>query len=366
MSHRELKVELGKSSYPIFIGSGLLSNQSFLNKQLSGFKQLLVVTNETLAPLYLKNLSDLLSQSIPNAKILTHIMPDGESHKTLASCEQVLNRLIEAGFHRNSAILALGGGVVGDLAGFCAAIYQRGIGYFQLPTSLLAQVDSSVGGKTAVNHPLGKNMIGAFHQPLGVFIDTDTLQTLPKREFSAGLAEAVKYGLIQDPQYFNWIEENLDGILANAPPLLAKTIEMACRNKAKVVGLDEKESGLRAILNFGHTFAHAFEQQLGYGTWLHGEAVACGMLIATRVSQKTSKIDPSIGDRLESILNKAGLPTKFTSKLEATDILEAMRLDKKNLSDKLRLIMLNDLGQAIITEGVPEKLILEELREHQN
>lgn len=365
MSFRELKVELGESSYPIFIGSGLLSKKHFLSKQLGEHSQLLVISNETIAPLYLKPLTQELQDSFPKAIILTHTLPDGESFKTLEQCEKVLTHLLESRFHRNSAILALGGGVIGDLAGFSAAVYQRGIDFYQLPTTLLAQVDSSVGGKTAVNHSLGKNMIGAFHQPRGVFIDTDTLKTLPDREFAAGLAEVIKYGLIQDAEFFEWIEDNLSGILDKNQSLLAKMIEVACRNKAKVVAEDEKETGLRAILNFGHTFGHAFEQQLGYGTWLHGEAVACGMLIATRLSEKLGKVPPEIGDRLENMLSATGLPKAFPSHLQCEDVLATMRLDKKNHSDKLRLIMLNDLGQAIITEEVEDKLILEELREHQ-
>src|ERR1700676_491996 len=300
-----LQVDVGHSRYPISIGSGLLANRELLEARIRG-RDLLIVTNTTVARLYLAKLQD----SLAGRKVAECILPDGEQHKTLETVGRVFDALVSARLNRDSTILALGGGVVGDIAGFAAACYQRGVGYVQIPTTLLAQVDSSVGGKTGVNHSGGKNLIGAFYQPLAVIADTDTLATLPDRELRAGLAEVIKYGCVWDPLLFDWLDNNMAKLLARDVDALTYTIARSCEIKATVVAKDERERNLRAILNFGHTFAHAIEAATGYETYLHGEAVGLGMLIAADLSQRLGLIAPVIKERIRDLLERAGLPTQ--------------------------------------------------------
>jgi 3-dehydroquinate synthase len=349
MKHRTLIVGLGERSYPIHIGPGLLGRPELLEPHLAG-RRAVVVTNETVAPLY----ADRLERTLAAAGAATGriVIRDGEAHKTWQTLDAVFGALLEARADRKTVLVALGGGVVGDLAGFAAASYQRGVPFVQVPTTLLAQVDSSVGGKTGINHPLGKNMIGAFHQPLAVLADTDTLASLPAREFRAGLAEVVKYGAIRDAPFFSWLEANLDALLAREPAALAHAIHRSCEVKAEIVALDERESGPRALLNLGHTFGHAIETVQGYGTWLHGEAVAAGMAMAARFSVRLGRLAPGDADRLVAFLARAGLPTKPPS-LAPAAWLEAMGRDKKNESGRITLILLDALGRASIEKAAP-------------
>ena len=341
----ELSVDLGERSYPIFIGTELLGNPEYLKPYIAG-RQVAIVTNETVAPIYL----DTLKRSLEGYDVAVEELPDGESWKTLSVVERVFDCLLKARFTRKATLIALGGGVVGDMTGFAAACYQRGIDFIQVPTTLLSQVDSSVGGKTGVNHPLGKNMIGAFHQPNVVVIDTATLSTLPDRELSAGLAEVIKYGLICDKAFYQWLHENLDALLARDPQALAYAIHRSCCNKAKVVAADEKESGIRAILNLGHTFGHAIETAMGYGDWLHGEAVAAGMVMAANLSARLGMIADDEVDDLIGLLKRARLPVKPPATLTPAQFLELMAVDKKVLDGRLRLVLLKAVGQAIVTD----------------
>ncbi len=297
----KLNVDLGERSYPIFIGEALLTHPEYLTSYISG-NQVAIVTNDVVAPLYL----DLLKKSLAGYNVITEVLPDGEVFKSLATVERIFDRLLSARFTRKATLIALGGGVVGDMTGFAAACYQRGIDFIQVPTTLLSQVDSSVGGKTGVNHTLGKNMIGAFHQPNVVVIDTETLSTLPDRELSAGLAEVIKYGLIHDEPFYRWLQEHMDGLRERVPDLLAYAIRQSCLDKAKVVAADEKESGIRAILNLGHTFGHAIETHMGYGNWLHGEAVAAGMVMAINLSARLGLCSPHEQTTLVALLKRAG------------------------------------------------------------
>ena len=349
MKHRTLVVGLGERSYPIHIGPGLLGRPELLEPHLAG-RRAVVVTNETVAPLY----ADRLERTLAAAGAATGriVIPDGEAHKTWQTLDAVFGTLLEARADRKTVLVALGGGVVGDLAGFAAASYQRGVPFVQVPTTLLAQVDSSVGGKTGINHPLGKNMIGAFHQPLAVLADTDTLASLPEREFRAGLAEVVKYGAIRDAEFFSWLEANLDALLAREPSALARAIQRSCEVKAEIVALDERESGPRALLNLGHTFGHAIETVQGYGAWLHGEAVAAGMAMAARLSVRLGRLAPGDAERLVAFLARAGLPTRPPAMAPAA-WLEAMGRDKKNESGRITLILLDALGRARIEKAVP-------------
>jgi len=339
MSAETLTVELGDRSYPIVIGAGLIDQGFDLAAYLPG-DDCLVVSNETIAPLYLES----LGRCLPAARIRSIELPDGEQYKTLATVEAVLDELVAARASRDTTVIALGGGVVGDIAGFAAASYMRGVAFIQVPTTLLAQVDSSVGGKTGVNHPGGKNLIGAFHQPHIVLVDTGTLATLPDREFRAGLAEVIKYGTIVDMEFFAWLEANMQLLLDRQPEALAHAICRSCALKAGIVTADEREAGRRALLNFGHTFGHAIENTLGYGDWLHGEAVAAGMLMAAAMSG----IDVSEQDRLRALIAMAGLPTS-PPEVGAARLREAMQLDKKALAGKLRFVLLNSLGNAFVT-----------------
>jgi len=338
-----LQVDVGHSRYPISIGSGLLANRELLEARIRS-RDLLIVTNTTVAQLYLAKLTDTLASK----RVAECILPDGEQHKTLQTAGWVFDALVAKKMNRDAAVLALGGGVIGDIAGFAAACYQRGVGYVQIPTTLLAQVDSSVGGKTGVNHSGGKNLIGAFHQPLAVIADTDTLATLPDRELRAGLAEVIKYGCVWDPLLFDWLENNMAKLLARDVDALTYCIARSCEIKATVVAKDEREQNLRAILNFGHTFAHAIEAATGYETYLHGEAVGLGMLIAADLSHRLGMIDAAIQERVREILRKAGLPTA-APRIGAARALELMQMDKKVLAGTVRLVLLERLGRAIVT-----------------
>ncbi len=337
-THR-IEVELGERSYPIVIGRGLLGGNFAVSDYIRG-TDCLVVSNETVAPLYLeKLLPNLDGRTTHNIAIA-----DGEAFKTVATLQQILDELVRTGSSRDTTVVALGGGVVGDIAGFAAACYMRGVAFVQVPTTLLAQVDSSVGGKTGVNHPQGKNLIGAFHQPQLVLIDTDTLNTLDQRELKAGLAEVIKYGAICDPEFFEWLEDNIPALLEKDPDALAHAIQRSCEIKAEVVAEDEREAGRRAILNFGHTFGHAIERCQGYGEWLHGEAVAAGMIMAAGLSG----IDRDDVGRLRNLVAAAGLPVEPPS-IAPADWLAAMGMDKKVQRKKLRFVLLERLGHAFTT-----------------
>ncbi len=336
---RKLNVELGERSYPIVIGSGLLGGDFDLSGYLSG-TDCLVVSNETVAPLYLET----LKKNLANNNVHSINLADGESFKTMASVESVIDSLVRSHANRDTTVIALGGGVVGDIAGFAAACYMRGVGFVQVPTTLLAQVDSSIGGKTGVNHPEGKNLIGAFYQPRLVLIDTDTLQTLPDRELKAGLAEVIKHGVICDAEFFAWLEANMTALIARDADALAHAIQRSCEIKAAVVSEDETEKGKRALLNFGHTFAHAIENCLGYGEWLHGEAVAAGMVMAAELSD----IDQADRDRITALISLAGLPVAPPD-IEADKLLTAMEMDKKVQAKQLRFVLLNSIGDAYLT-----------------
>jgi 3-dehydroquinate synthase len=336
---RSITVELGERSYPIVIGSGLLGGGFDLSTYVSG-PDALVVTNETVEPLYL----EALAANLPGKQLRAISLPDGEAYKTLETVEDILDTLIDGGANRDTTIVALGGGVVGDIAGFAAACYMRGVGFVQVPTTLLAQVDSSVGGKTGVNHASGKNLIGAFHQPRAVLIDTDTLTTLPDRELRAGLAEVIKYGAIVDADFFAWLEANIEALLARDPQALAAAVRRSCELKAEIVAEDERESGRRAVLNFGHTFGHAIERCQGYGEWLHGEAVAAGMVMAAQLSV----CDKALVDRIANLLGRTGLPTRPPA-IAAGDLLAAMGMDKKVQQKRLRFVLLRGLGDAFVT-----------------
>jgi 3-dehydroquinate synthase len=345
---RTLNVDLGERAYPIYIGPGLLADAEIYRRHL-GARQVMVVTNETVAPLYL----DRVLKALSGFQVREVILPDGEQYKTLEVLNRVFDALLTHRYDRRCCLLALGGGVVGDMTGFAAACYQRGVSFVQAPTTLLAQVDSSVGGKTGVNHPLGKNMIGAFHQPLCVIADTDSLGTLPERELSAGLAEVIKYGLIDDPEFFAWLEANMEPLRARDPDALALAIERSCRDKAAVVAADEREAGRRALLNLGHTFGHAIETGVGYGEWLHGEAVATGMCMAADLSHRLGWITEGDRRRILDLVARAGLPVAPPAGIGADRFLELMAVDKKVLDGRLRLVLLKGIGQAIVTDGFP-------------
>jgi 3-dehydroquinate synthase len=353
-----VQVDVGHSRYPIVIGSGLLTNRELLDARIPG-RDLLIVTNTTVARLYLAKLTD----SLAGRKLAECLLPDGEQHKTLQSAGWVFDALIAKRMNRDATVLALGGGVVGDIAGFVAACYQRGIGYVQIPTTLLAQVDSSVGGKTGVNHSGGKNLIGAFYQPQSVIADTDTLATLPDRELRAGLAEVIKYGCVWDPLLFDWLDNNMAKLLARDVDALTYTVARSCEIKATVVAKDEREQNLRAILNFGHTFGHAIEAATAYETYLHGEAVGLGMLIATSLSQRLGLVDGAIRDRVRDILGKAGLPTE-APRVGVAKALELMQMDKKVLAGAVRLVLLEKLGRAIVTADYSQKALDATLEEY--
>lgn len=354
---QSLEVDLADRSYPIFIGAELLEQRELIEKYLKA-SQVMVVSNETVAPLYIERLRKHFSGNKHYHEI---ILPDGEQYKNLASMELIYNSLLENRHNRTTTIIALGGGVIGDMSGFAAASYQRGVRFIQIPTTLLSQVDSSVGGKTGVNHPLGKNMIGAFHQPHCVVADTDTLKTLPPRELAAGLAEVIKYGLIADLPFYEWLEANIAGLVACDEALMTEAIYRSCQNKAKVVAADERESGVRAILNLGHTFGHAIETAKGYGNWLHGEAVAVGMLMALQLSSQLGWIASKEVDRLRNLLLAAKLPVDREIEMTQDEFISLMSLDKKVIDGSLRLVLLKSVGDAIVTAEATEEQIRETL-----
>jgi 3-dehydroquinate synthase len=343
-------IDLGGRSYEICIGSGLLDSPDAF-KRLPQADAALIVSNATVAPLYAQRLARSLQGRY--RQVQTLVLPDGEAHKDWAALNQIFDALLAARMDRSTTLFALGGGVVGDMTGFAAACYMRGVPYVQVPTTLLAQVDSSVGGKTAINHPLGKNMIGAFHQPLLVVADLDTLATLPDRELSAGLAEVIKYGPIHDEAFLDWIEAHLEALRGRDKQALAHAIRRSCEIKAWVVGQDERETGVRAILNFGHTFGHAIEAGLGYGVWLHGEAVGCGMVMAAELSVRLGLLDAARAGRLTRLIERAGLPVRGP-KLGAARYLELMRVDKKAEAGETRFVLLDGPGRAIMRTAPPD------------
>ena len=345
---KTLPLDLGERSYPIYIGAGLLNQADLLKKHIAG-SRVAIVTNATVAPLYLAKVRASLTSCQP----IEVILPDGEEYKTLEVLNRIFDALLAARCDRRTTLIALGGGVIGDMAGFAAASYQRGVPFIQVPTTLLSQVDSSVGGKTGVNHPLGKNMIGAFYQPRAVVIDTDTLNTLPDRELASGLAEVIKYGLIRDPEFFAWLETNLDKLLARDAEALAFAIHRSCRNKAEVVAADERETGVRATLNLGHSFGHAIETGLGYGNWLHGEAIAAGMVMAADLSRRLGWLTAAETTRIEKLIKCARLPVRAPGTLSTARFLELMAVDKKVLDGRLRLVLLKRLGEAVVTDNYP-------------
>jgi 3-dehydroquinate synthase len=347
-----LQVELADRSYPICIGENLITNSELIGKYIQG-RQICVVTNTVVAPLYL----DQLKKTLSNYQLDEVILPDGEKFKTLEVWSGIFDKLLEARHNRSTTIIALGGGVVGDMAGFAASAYQRGVEFIQIPTTLLSMVDSSVGGKTGVNHPLGKNMIGAFYQPRLVLADISLLSSLPARELSAGLAEVIKYGLISDYEFFVWLEKNIDALIQRDKEALTYAVKRSCENKAFVVGKDERESGLRAILNLGHTFGHAIETAQGYGNWLHGEAVAAGMVMAADLSCRRGKICAEDLQRIITVLKRANLPVLSPANMTDEEFLSLMGVDKKVLDGRLRLVLLESMGKAEITSDIDSNLL---------
>lgn len=339
---KTLALDLGARSYPIYIGRGLLGRAALLAPHIAS-RQVMVVTNETIAPLYL----DSVLAGLADYQCHAHVLPDGEQYKTLDTVKTIFDELLGRRYDRTATLIALGGGVIGDMTGFAAACYQRGVPFLQIPTTLLAQVDSSVGGKTGVNHPLGKNMIGAFYQPRCVVIDTDTLSTLDDRQLRAGLAEVIKYGIIRDPAFFAWLEDNIGRLLDRDAAALAHAIEQSCRNKAEVVALDEREAGLRAILNLGHTFGHAIETAMNYQGWLHGEAVAAGMNMAADLSVRLGWLAEPERQRIVALLARAGL-LLTPPPLGCDRMAELMAVDKKVQQGRLRLVLLQGIGAAVI------------------
>ena len=347
-----LQVELAERSYPIYIGAGLLAQTGLFEPHIAG-RQVAIITNETVAPLYLQSLLVTLA----GFDVTPVILPDGEAFKTWETLQLIFDGLLSARHDRRTTVIALGGGVIGDMAGFAAACYQRGVDFIQVPTTLLSQVDSSVGGKTGINHPLGKNMVGAFYQPRAVIIDISSLNTLPARELSAGLAEVIKYGLICDEPFLGWLELNMAGLRSLDQALLAEAVARSCTAKAYVVGQDERESGLRATLNLGHTFGHAIETHMGYGVWLHGEAVSAGTVMALEMSRRLGWITAAERDRGVRLLLQAGLPVVPPEEMTPDDFLEHMGVDKKVLDGRLRLVLLKGLGAAVVTSEFPREIL---------
>lgn len=347
-----LKVELGERSYPIYIGEGLLDQPELLAPHIVG-KQVAIVSNETVAPLYLQR----LTHSLGAYSVLPVVLPDGEAFKNWETLQLIFDALLTARHDRRTTVIALGGGVIGDMAGFAAACYQRGVDFIQVPTTLLSQVDSSVGGKTGINHPLGKNMVGAFYQPNAVLIDTASLKSLPPRELSAGLAEVIKYGLICDEPFLGWLEDNVDALRALDQAALTRAIQRSCEAKAAVVGADERESGVRATLNLGHTFGHAIETHMGYGVWLHGEAVAAGTVMALEMSMRLGWISQAQRDRGIRLFQRAGLPVVPPAEMTPAHFMEHMAVDKKVLDGRLRLVLLRHMGEAVVTDDYPQEIL---------
>lgn len=356
--NQTLNVALGERSYPIHIGTGLLADPVLIQPFFKQRKAL-IVTNETIAPLYLDRLRSTLETAGISA--LSVVLPDGEAFKTWETLNQIFDALLASHCERNTTLVALGGGVIGDMGGFAAACYQRGMPFIQVPTTLLSQVDSSVGGKTAINHPLGKNMIGAFYQPRLVLADISTLDTLPDRELKAGLAEVIKYGLIRDPEFFSWLEGNMPRLLARDREALIYAVHRSCQNKADVVAADERETGERALLNLGHTFGHAIETGMGYGVWLHGEAVSAGTLIAAELSMHLGWLTANDCARIEHLFKAADLPVRGPA-LGAARYIELMRHDKKVQDGKMRLVLLKSIGQGVISDIATEAQMAEAIQ----
>ncbi|HIF89012.1 MAG TPA: 3-dehydroquinate synthase [Candidatus Thioglobus sp.] len=346
---KTLHVDLGDKSYPIYIGAGLLSDKSYLDKHIHG-KQVMIVTNTTVAPLYLQSVCELLD----DYQVEITILPDGEQYKTLETVNTIFDALLGAKFDRSATLIALGGGVVGDMTGFAAASYQRGVNFIQIPTTLLSQVDSSVGGKTGVNHDLGKNMIGAFHQPKAVVIDINTLDTLEQREFSAGMAEVIKYGLLGNADFLQDLEANMSDLMNRDVPLIIDAVYRSCEDKARIVAEDEFEAGNRALLNLGHTFGHGIENTLGYGTYLHGEAVSVGMLMAAKLSELEGDLTATCVERVVQLLNQANLPCEINKEITEAQLFAAMSLDKKAIDGNIRLVLLRGLGDAYLSQDYSE------------
>ncbi len=347
-----LNLDLGARSYPIYIDSGLLTNTQLLKNHISG-KRVCIVTNNIVAPLYLAQLKTRLSGFCVDEIIL----PDGEAEKSLVNFELIMSHLLAHEHGRDTTLIALGGGVIGDITGFAAACYQRGIDFIQIPTTVLAQVDSSVGGKTAVNHPLGKNMIGAFYQPKAVIIDIETLSTLPVREFNAGMAEVIKYGVLGEQSFFYWLEAHVDEIKSGNKSVMAQMIEKCCQCKADIVANDETEAGMRALLNLGHTFGHAIEAEQGYGNWLHGEAVSVGMVLASTLSVTMNLLETSELCRIQTLIKAFDLPTKAPTNMGLEEFSRHMRRDKKNIAGKLRFIIPTAIGQSEMRDDVTQEML---------
>ena len=356
MMHIET-VNLEDNSYPIFIGEGASLSLENFDGYIAG-KDIAIVTNEVVAPLYLNEISDLFS----NMNVIEYILPDGEQEKKLKTVHKIIDRLMEAGLGRDSTLIALGGGVVGDITGFTASIFMRGINFIQIPTTLLAQVDASVGGKTAVNHKAGKNLIGSFHQPKCVICDSRFLETLKATEISAGLSETIKYGLIYDREFFQWLQKNIQQILSNDPVAVAHAIQRSCAIKAEIVAQDEKEQSVRALLNFGHTFGHAIEKLTGYGNWTHGDAVAVGMVLAARLSENMSLITPEDVQNIEEILTAANLPISLPN-IDPAELLAAMQSDKKVKDRNIQLVLLKNIGEAFLTADYSQEDLVNILRD---
>lgn len=350
---QQIQVDLGERSYPIYIGQSLMSDSETLSRYLLK-KRILIVTNETVAPLYLKQVQDTMASF---GEISSVILSDGEQFKDLTHLDSIFTALLQRNYGRDSVLVALGGGVIGDMTGFAAACYQRGIDFIQIPTTLLSQVDSSVGGKTAVKHPLGKNMIGAFYQPQIVIIDTECLQTLPAREFAAGMAEVIKYGIMWDADFFQWLENNVQALKSLDTQALVYAISRCCEIKADVVSQDETEQGVRALLNLGHTFGHAIEAEMGYGNWLHGEAVAAGTVLAAQTAKSLGLIDESIVCRIVQLLQAFDLPVKAPESMDFESFIQHMRRDKKVLGGQIRLVLPTAIGRAEVFSQVPESTL---------
>jgi 3-dehydroquinate synthase len=358
MKRERVQIELGDRSYPILIGQDLLMDADLIASSIEA-RSVLIVTNTMVGPLY----ADVLKHSLKDRRVAELALPDGEQHKTLESIGRIIDALVDARMNRDAAVIALGGGVIGDMAGFAAACYQRGIDYIQVPTTLLSQVDSSVGGKTGVNHPKAKNMIGAFHQPRCVIADISTLSTLSDREYRAGIAEVVKYGLIYDRPFFDWLDSNADAFAAREPDAVIYAVRRSCEIKAEVVAGDEREHGIRALLNLGHTFGHAIETALGYGNWLHGEAVAAGMVMAADMSTRLGWLSAHDRDRATRLLTKFGLST-VPPRIGATEALGLMGMDKKVLDGRVRLVLLRGIGKAEVVGDYPKAALDATLQHH--
>lgn len=350
---QQIQVNLGERSYPIYIGQSLMSDSETLSRYLLK-KRILIVTNETVAPLYLNQVQDTMASF---GEVYSVILPDGEQFKDLRHLDAIFSALLQRNYGRDSVLVALGGGVIGDMTGFAAACYQRGIDFIQIPTTLLSQVDSSVGGKTAVNHPLGKNMIGAFYQPQIVIIDTDCLKTLPAREFAAGMAEVIKYGIMWDAEFFQWLEDNVQALKSLDTQALVYVISRCCEIKADVVSQDETEQGVRALLNLGHTFGHAIEAEMGYGNWLHGEAVAAGTVLAAQTAKSLGLVDESIVRRIVQLFQAFDLPVKAPESMDFDSFIQHMRRDKKVLGGQIRLVLPTAIGRAEVFSQVSESTL---------